>query len=271
MKRALISDKPRIIASPASPKAHERKLSEITEYMVEQITRQFRNQALLALNASTVGKFADAQAGNYAAVFLKLANAVKRKLMTRFTNERLARIVKNIMQQVDRESRQKLYGQVEKHIGINVTQLIEKEGLKSQTNALILETIQWVKKIRDETLEEYTNNTLHAMTEGKSLDQIMEQYDGMAEKRKNHASFTARNQVQNYNAITTKLRVQNLGITRAVWKTAHDERVRPSHVDREGKEFELSEGLYSSIDGKKLLPGVDYNCRCTATYIIPDS
>ncbi|MDH1085309.1 phage minor head protein [Pantoea brenneri] len=271
MKRPIVSDKPAAIAAPSSPKSHERKLAEATEYIVDQITKQFRNQALLALNVSTVDKFADAQTGNYASVFLKLANSVKRRLLKRFTNDRLTRLVKTIMQQVDKDARQKLYAQVEKHVGINVTQLVANEGLKSQTNALMLETVQWVKKIRDETLEEYTNNTLHAMTEGKSLDQILEQYDGLAEKRKNHAVFTARNQIQNYNAITTKLRVQNLGITRAVWKTAHDERVRSSHADRDGKEFDLSEGLYSSVDGKTLLPGIDFNCRCTATYIIPES
>ena len=107
------------------------------------------------------------------------------------------------------------------------------------------------------------------MAQGDSLDTIVSQFDGLVAKRKNHAKFLARNQVQNYNSVTTKIRAQNLGITKAVWITAGDERVRPSHADREDKEFDLSEGLYSSFDDKYLLPGTDYNCRCTYEMIIP--
>lgn len=120
-------------------------------------------------------------------------------------------------------------------------------------------------------LEKFTNNTLFAMSQGESLDTIVSQFDGIVSERKNHARFLARNQVQNYNSITTKVRAQNLGITKAVWITAGDERVRPSHEARDGKEFDLAEGLYSSVDGKYLLPAVDYNCRCTYEMIIPES
>jgi len=115
----------------------------------------------------------------------------------------------------------------------------------------------------------YTANSLRAMTQGSSLAEIMEQFDGLVEKRKNHAKFTARNQIANFNSITTKLRAQNLGITRARWITSHDERVRPCHDVRNGKEFDLDKGLYSSCDGEWLLPGVDYQCRCDYELIIP--
>ena len=41
-----------------------------------------------------------------------------------------------------------------------------------------------------------------------------------------------------------------------------------NYVD--GKKFKINEGLYSSCDGKTLLPGMDYNCRCIMKPIIPD-
>jgi uncharacterized protein with gpF-like domain len=67
-----------------------------------------------------------------------------------------------------------------------------------------------------------------------------------------------------------KTRAQKLGITRAKWIVSNDERLRPSHKDRENKEFDLSEGLYSSLDGKTLLPGTDYQCRCSYRMILED-
>ena len=92
----------------------------------------------------------------------------------------------------------------------------------------------------------------------------------MVEKRKNHSRFVARNQIASFNSIMNKTRAQKLGIKKAVWRTSADERVRPSHAARNGKEFDLSEGLYSSLDGKTLLPGTDYLCRCSMTMVLED-
>ncbi|MDR9460064.1 MAG: phage minor head protein, partial [Dehalococcoidia bacterium] len=129
---------------------------------------------------------------------------------------------------------------------------------------------QWVKKLRDETLEEFTANSLRAMALGKNITEVMAEYDGVVGKRVDHAKFVARNQVNNYASLATKIRAQNLGITRAVWVTTKDARARESHKDRNGKEFDLDKGLYSSKDQEYLLPGVDYQCRCKARYIIPE-
>ena len=107
------------------------------------------------------------------------------------------------------------------------------------------------------------------MAEGESLESILSKFDGMIEKRKGHAKMVARTQITTFNSLTTKARAKNLGIDTAVWLTSEDERVRPAHAARNGKEFTLSDGLHSSIDGKTLLPGVDYQCRCDYRLIIP--
>ena len=102
------------------------------------------------------------------------------------------------------------------------------------------------------------------------LRAIVAGVDGLEEKRKNHAKFTARNQIGNFNSLTTKIRAQNLGITQAIWRTSRDERVRPCHKVRDGKAFDLATGLYSSCDGLSLLPGVDFQCRCDYELVIPE-
>lgn len=270
MKRQLKANKPIPIKAPGAPRAQERELSEAAVYMVEQISQRFRNQVFGELNKSTVEKFADAQRGNYAKVYLTLARRVQRKLLRQFDDDRIEELVKRVLGKVNNRNRSELYQKVEKRIGINSTELTQTEGLMADINALNLETAQWVKKLRDETLEMYTANSLRAMTQGSSLSDIMAQFDGMVEKRKNHAKFTARNQIANFNSITTKLRAQNLGITRARWITSRDERVRECHKQRNDKEFDLDKGLYSSCDGQWLLPGVDYQCRCDYELIIPE-
>lgn len=272
MKREIKAAKPTPIKAPGAPRAQERELAGASLFMIEQISQRFRNQVFKALRQSTVEKFADApgQGGNYAKAYLRMADRVRRKLLKQFDDKRIEALVATILDKVNRRNRQELYSKVEKRIGLNSTELTQTEGLMANISALNLETAQWVKKLRDETLEMYTANSLRAMTQGSSLEEIMTQFDGLVEKRKNHAKFTARNQIANFNSISTKLRAQNMGITRARWITSQDERVRGapggrypnakhSHYWADGKEFELSKGLQFQ-NGDFLLPGVDYQC-----------
>lgn len=265
----LVSDKPQRLRAPVASRAHERELAELTDGMVELMAKRFKNQVLKELQAGTVAKFTDAQVGNYAVVFLQLAKRLTRKMTRQFNDDRIDSVVRAILTKAGARNQQALYDIVERKFGYSTKTLIAEEGLKPTTNALVLETAQWVKKLRDETLEAFTANTLRAMTQGGSLEEVMRQFDGLVEKRRNHARFTARTQIANFNGVSTKIRAQNLGITEAVWVTSHDERVRPCHKHRNGAKFELAKGCYSSCDDKWLLPGTDYQCRCTYDLIVP--
>lgn len=269
MKRELKAVKPTPIKVKPPTKSAERELADVMEYMVDQITKRFKNGAIKGLQAGTVDKFADAQSGNYAKVFLKLASRVQRSIVSQFDDGRIEAMVNGILDKVDRRGRDDFYSAIEGAIGISSKELAATEGMKATTNALKLETAQWVKKLRDETLELYTSNTLRAMTLGNGLEVILNEFEGLEEKRKNHAKTVARTQINTYNSLSTKIRAQNLGITQAVWVASMDERTRPSHAERDSKTFDLDKGLYSSLDGKWLMVGCDYNCRCSARYVLP--
>lgn len=269
-KRELKANKREEVPTAAPDKSAERQMGEALEAMVSAMAAQFRREAIASLNKGTVEKFADAQIGNFAKVFLTLANRATRKIKKRFDSDRLERMVRKELAKTNEQGKRKLYGELAAKTGIDAKRLTNEEGLKFTTNALILETQRWAQKLRDDSLEAFTANTLRAMTLGQPLEKVLEQYDDMVEKRRGHARMVARTQVANFNSVMTKTRAQNVGITRAVWVTSHDERVRPCHEVRDGKEFDLSEGLYSSCDGKTLLPGTDYNCRCTYRMIIPE-
>ena len=256
---------------PPSPKQFENEYAAFTSFMIEQIAKRFRNQVILGLQQSTVNKFEDAkQVGNYAAVAKTLSNRVQRKLMIQFSNKRLKQQTSTTLGKADKYNQQQTYAPLETGLGLNVNELIAKEGLKPSVNALMIETTQWAEKLRDDVLEHFTANTLRAMSLGQSLEQILESFDDDVSKRKNHAKFVARNQVANFNSLTTKIRHQKLGITEGIWVTSRDERVRRCHEVRDKKTFELAKGLFSSCDGLWLLPGTDFACRCTYRAVLPE-
>ena len=271
MKREVTSPKGAQIKSPEAPRSEIRQFGNAIEYMVDQMAQRWRNQIFSELNQSTVAKFADAgQGGNFAKVFLAMAARVRRKLLKQFGTERLDRMTEQYTGKVDKRNKAEFYRRISTSIGISREELEATEGLTSQINAFKAETQQWVKKMRDDTLQQWTSNTIRLMAEGKGLPEILSQFDGMVEQRKGHAKMVARTQISTFNSLTSKARAQNLGITKAIWVSARDERTRPSHQERDGKEYLLSEGLYSAVDGKTLLPGTDFQCRCLALMIIPE-
>lgn len=256
--------------SPKSPRGTERELAKFTGFMIDEIAQRFKNQTLKSFNKGTIEKFEDAQVGNYNRVYLTMANRVRRKLIKQFTVKRINQQINTTLGKADSYNAKQTYKPTEKALGLNPVQLATSEGLTSQINALMMESSQWVKKLRDDTIEHFTANTMRAMSLGTPLDEIIAGFDTEASKRKNHAQFVARNQVANFNGISTKIRHQKLGIVEGVWSTSKDERVRKCHAVRDGKKFKLSQGLYSSCDGKHLLPGTDFNCRCVYRAVIPD-
>ncbi len=258
------------VLMPRYPKGVDRDFQEFVSLMIEKIADKFKKQALESLHVSTVEKFADAQVGNYAKVFTLLAKKVARKIIKQYSNVAIDEYCAKVLGKANKYNRDMTYAGIEKAIGINMKQLILKESMSPTINALILETSQWIKRLRDETLQNFTANSLRAMSLGNTIDGVLKEFDLAKSKQKNAAKFVARNQVANFNGILTKIRHQSVGIEEGIWITAHDERVRPSHKARDGKKFKLSEGLYSSIDQKYLIPGTDFNCRCIYKAIIKE-
>jgi len=271
MKREVKSPNGAKLKAPEPPKSEIRQFGNAIEYMVDQMAQRWRTQIFKELNQDTVSKFSDAQqTGNFAKIFLAMAARVQRKLLKQFDDKRIEDLAKKYTSNVDNRNKAEFYRRASEKIGISREELEATEGLTSQINAYKLETMQWVKKMRDDTLQQWTSNTLRQMAEGKGLPEILSEFDGMVEQRKGHAKMIARTQISTFNSLTSKARAQNLGITKAIWKTASDERVRTCHQVRDGKEYLLSEGLYSSCDGKTLQAGTDYQCRCTAILLIPE-
>jgi len=260
----------KVIRQPRYHRGQERQMEDEVQWMMDQMAKRYRNMVLRGLDQRIIRKFADAQVGNYAAVTRQQSRKVFASIRRQFGNQRIQRMVRATLKNADRYNQQQLYSQIQRSLGISTEQLIAQEHMTEDFNALVIQTAEWVQKLRDDTLEMYTANTIRAMTLGQSLAEVTEQFDGMVEKRRNHARQVARDQIAHFNAVTGKIRAEAVGVRRAIWRTSGDSKVRHSHRLRDNKEFDLSEGLYSSSDGEYLIPGVDYNCRCWADYILDD-
>lgn len=256
------------------PKGYERQFAQLMRDMTRAMSEQYKNNTLKKLNKGTVEKFdgsqfTDAQTGNYANVFLGLSKKATKAILNRFSNERLSKEVRRILTAMDKSTSEQLYKYLGDAVGIDSKTISKQAGVTPQLNALIAESEEWVKRLRDENLALFQNATLRTMALGESLDEVEKNYNDLTKNRVHRATFTARQQAATFNNMSQRIRAQKLGIQQGVWETARDERVRPSHQARQGKVYDVQEGLYSSVDGKTLKTGEDYNCRCVTRFIIP--
>lgn len=261
-------------------KKYEKDFQKFTDFITSSIFERMENNTINNLNKSTIKKFEkfneDApntntsvgnQVGNYAVVFLGLAKTAKKQLNKQFSDERIEKQVRKILLKSDRYYQKKTYENIESVLGVPVKQLIAQEAIKSNTNALFLETSEWVKTLKNDAIDFFTNNSLKVMAHKANFDDLIEEVRKGSKKFRNDSKFVARNQLANFTSTMNKIRHQNLGFTKAIWVTSHDERVRASHKARNNKEYDVDIGLYSSADGMTLLPGIYFNCRCVAKYI----
>ncbi|MDR0453487.1 MAG: hypothetical protein LBH05_01595 [Deferribacteraceae bacterium] len=257
------------------PKKYERQFSELCVYMIDAMTSQYRNNTFKELNKSTVekwdgSKFHDSQYGNFSTVFLSLSKSVQNKILARFSDEHIRKEVRELFSKMNNYNKTSTYQAISDRIGIDPQVLFANEALSPTFNALIEASVEYTKKLRDDTLQQFTTNSLAMMTQGKTLDDILEAFDLTASKRRNVAEATARQQIACFNNLSTKIRYQNLGITQGIWQTNVDGRQRVSHEQRDGEKFDLDVGCYSTSDGKYIFPGEEWGCRCTFQGVIPD-
>lgn len=131
--------------------------------------------------------------------------------------------------------------------------------------SVIAENVNLIKSIPDKYFTEVEGLVLRSVREGRDIsgltDDLQQRY-GITRRR---ALTIARDQNNKATSAITRARMQDAGITLAIWRHGGRAKVpRESHVRADGKIFDVREGLM--IDGKRTWPGVEINCGC---YWIP--
>lgn len=113
-----------------------------------------------------------------------------------------------------------------------------------------------IKSVQREQLDKITLAIKRGILEGRLAKDIVkeiEQTTGISKKR---AKLIARDSVLTYSGAITKQNQMEAGFSKYRWQTSQDERVRESHVAKNGKVYEwTSSGPH---------PRSEVNCRCDA-------
>lgn len=134
--------------------------------------------------------------------------------------------------------------------------------------SVIGQQVGLIRSIPQQYLTQVETLVMQSVTRGRDLEtltnKLKEQY-GITRRR---AAFIALDQNNKATATLQAARQQSLGMTKGIWRHSHAAKTpRPSHLEADGKEFDLSKGLF--LEGEWVLPGQAINCRCGWEVVIP--
>lgn len=146
----------------------------------------------------------------------------------------------------------KAAGQPASVIALGAEAFTEAEAAAwAETQAVLIE------QLGDRYLDELEVITEQAVAEGRSVQEVVKQYQERFNVNQRRADFVARNEIGNLNAELTRQTHQAAGVQSFKWLDSGDERVRELHEQISGQEFSYPEG--HPTEG---LPGEPFGCRC---------
>lgn len=142
-------------------------------------------------------------------------------------------------------------------------QLIDYLKAAADQNAALITSIP------AQYLEQVSNIVVGNMRQGMRPSYIEQQLVKQFGVTTRRAKLIARDQTSKIQGEITRIRQVNSGILYFRWLTAHDERVRPSHVAVGNRDVGYGKGVFRwddlpVVDGVPTFPGQPINCRCVA-------
>ena len=134
--------------------------------------------------------------------------------------------------------------------------------LKAFMIAKVTENVSYITKIQDEyveKIEEIIETGVKGGTNPKVIRNQLVERIGMTENR---AQFVAVDQAGSLLGQMTAQRHQQMGVEKFKWLTSKDERVRETHKELNNKVFSYNDP--PEVNGRIVIPGGDYRCRCVA-------
>ena len=164
---------------------------------------------------------------------------------------------------VNQVNKQRFYKAMENAVGINLSTVLQNEGLEDIMYATTRENVALIKTIPEEYFKRLETVVFTGTTQGRNATSMIDQIvkiGGVTERR---AKLIARDQTSKLNSALNQQRSQNLGVEEYIWRTAGDERVRDTHKSKNGKTFRWDDPPKDTGH-----PGQDIQCRCVAQAII---
>jgi SPP1 gp7 family putative phage head morphogenesis protein len=147
-------------------------------------------------------------------------------------------------------------------LGVNVFR--SEPFLQPLSDTWIKTNTDLIKSIPTRLNPELEGIVRRGATSGASVKTIQDQIKARYSVTASRAKLIAQDQTLKLHADLTRHRLQSVGVESYIWRNVGDSRVRPDHVEHEGKTYTWNKPPF---DGH---PGQPVRCRCASEAIWPD-
>lgn len=191
---------------------------------------------------------------------LAIMQDIKKRFNGKVTAAQIQSELKRIAQQADNFNSQQYRAVMRSALQVDIFQ--HEPWLNELVDMWTAENARLITSIPEQFFGEVEGIASRGLMDGTLTDDLGEQIErayGVSERR---AQLIARDQVGKLNGDLTMYRQTTTGIESYIWSTSKDQRVRPDHADREGREYRWDT---PPSDGH---PGKPIYCRCVALPVI---
>lgn len=245
----------------AIERGYARRLSEMVDILNGLIERY-----LLSSLEMVVGEAKTIRADDYMDTLDSIVETVREEFGDRYPEAEIRAMAAGPATSLSDFNRGQLTRILSNALGVDV--FFTEPYLEAEGKRFISENVDLITSIPRDHLREVRMTVTNAIAKGQTTRETIKEIkkrwgDVLKDKPKNRARLIARDQSGKFFGRMNQLRQTELGIGDYRWRTVKDERVRPSHREKDGKIFSWSKP--PSDTGH---PGEDYQCRCIAEPVL---
>lgn len=194
----------------------------------------------------------------------RLVGQAGAKLRAATNKPQLAALAQKFAEQTSTHQRRQLHDQLHDALGVD-PEKVDDVDLSHHTDDFVRENVALISRIPPALHADVEELVSDAVRSGRPHEALRRDLQERFDVSERHARLIARDQIGKYYADVGHARMRGLGVRRAIWHTVEDERVRDSHAEMDGVEFDLDDPPV--VDGEAVLPGEAIQCFPGTTQI----
>lgn len=251
----------RVLRAPRFPRkvedAYQRALVGFATELGEILGKALRPAIARARSREERQDAVDAQATSEIA---RILGSVRIEILRRVSDRRIVTLLERLAKQISDANAADLA----EVLGISIRD--EPAGVASVLEAWRNENARLIKSIAEDLLDEVQEIVTASVERGTRVETLAKQIEERFRVSRSRAKLIARDQTAKANSQLTKLRHEAAGVERYRWSSSQDERVRPAHRRMNRTVHRWDDPPL--VDGRRVHPGEDYQCRCVAIPIL---
>lgn len=203
----------------------------------------------------------------------ELAEQMAAKLKALAQPGKVLRLAQEFAERTSTAQRLEIQKQTKAALGVDI--FVSDRRIPPLIEGFVAENAALITNIPAKTADEIAQTITRAYSNATTVQDLQKEIEHRFKLTRDRARLIARDQIGKLNGQVNEARQKELGVTRYIWRTVKDERVRgdpdgkypraePSHFDREGQTFSYDDPPEGGH------PGQDYQCRCYAEPVYSD-